>query len=121
MTDLSRVDIICPPERFNMLKEALRKIGIFGMTVTRVEGCGLQGGRTEMYRGNMIEIDLLPKTKVELIVPTEKVKEVVDTARSVLHTGHIGDGKIFIYDVREALRISTGDTGLDALSSEDKR
>ena len=121
MAGLCKVVIICPPERFNLLKEALRGIGIFGMTVLRADGCGLQGGRVEYYRGNSIEIDLLPKTKVELVVPEEKVGEIIATAKKELYTGTVGDGKIFVYDVREVVRISTGATGLDALDNDSDR
>lgn len=122
MSELSKVVIVCPPERFPTLKSALREIGISGMTVTRAEGCGLQGGRTEYYRGNTIEIDLLPKTKVELVIATSMLDKVLKTAKQALYSGKIGDGKIFVYDVKEVLRISTGATGIEALNlgSEDK-
>lgn len=91
------------------------------MTVLRADGCGLQGGRVEYYRGNSIEIDLLPKTKVELVVPEEKVGEIIATAKKELYTGTVGDGRIFVYDVREVVRISTGATGLDALDNDADR
>lgn len=115
MSEISNVVIICRPERFSLLKEALKKLEIYGMTVVRVEGCGLQGGKTEYYRGTQLEIELLPKTKVELVVPTEKVQGVIDAAKSVLKTGKMGDGKIFVYDVQQVVRISNESEGIDAL------
>ncbi|MGN0241356.1 MAG: P-II family nitrogen regulator [Candidatus Weimeria sp.] len=117
-SEISKIVIMCPPERFSMLKDALRGVGIAGMTVIHADGCGLQGGRVEYYRGTQIEVDLLPKTKVEIIVPSSKAQQVVDIAKRELYTGTIGDGKIFIYDVKEVIRISTGDTGLKALETK---
>jgi len=115
MDEISNVVVVLRPEKFNVLKEALKGVGILGMTVTRVEGCGLQGGRIEHYRGTEIEIDLLQKTKVEMIVPSEKVDSIVETVESVLHTGKIGDGKIFVYNVSRVVRISNKSENLYAL------
>ena len=118
MAEICNVVVVLRPEKLNVLKEALKGVGILGMTVTRVEGCGLQGGRVEHYRGAEIEIDLLQKTKVEMIVPSEKVDDIIEAAESVLHTGKIGDGKIFVYDVSQVVRISNKSKGLDALDTE---
>lgn len=117
MSEISNVVVILKPDKFNILKEVLKNAGILGMTVTRVEGCGLQGGRIEHYRGNEIEIDLLQKTKVEMIVPTEKVEDIIKLVQDALHTGKIGDGKIFVYDVSTVVRISKKARDLDALDS----
>lgn len=121
MAEISNVVVVLRPEKFNVLKEALKGVGILGMTVTRVEGCGLQGGRIEYYRGSEIEIDLLQKTKVEMIVPSDMVDSVVEAVESVLYTGKIGDGKIFVYDVSRVVRISNKSENLDALDVEYKK
>lgn len=118
MVEISKVVVIFRPERFSVLKEALKDVGILGMTVIHAEGCGLQGGRVEYYRGTEIEIDLLPKTKVEIVVPAEKVPEVIKVAKKALKTGKMGDGKIFVYDVKQVIRISNESEGLDALDLE---
>jgi len=118
MIAISKVVAVFRPERFSVFKEALKQLGIVGMTVTNVEGCGLQGGRIEHYRGTEIEIDLLPKTKVEIVIPTEKVPEVIQVAKKVLKTGKMGDGKLFVYDVKQVVRISNESEGLDALDIE---
>ena len=115
MSEISNVVIICRPEKYSLLKEVLKKLDIYGMTVMRVEGCGLQGGKTEYYRGTKLEVDLLPKTRVELVVPTEQVQSIVDAAKSVLKTGKMGDGKIFVYAVERVVRISNESEGMDAL------
>lgn len=115
MEEISKIVILCRPERFSVLKEALKDMGILGMTVIHAEGCGLQGGRVEYYRGSEIEIDLLPKTKVEIVIPTEQVEEVIRAAKKALKTGKMGDGKIFVYDVKQVVRISNESEGLDAL------
>jgi nitrogen regulatory protein P-II 1 len=117
---LTKIDIITSPSRFDDLKDALGEIGITGMTVTNVLGCGMQKGHKEYYRGNTVEINLLQKVKVEIVVCDVPVKDVVDVAKKTLHTGHIGDGKIFVYDIQNAIRLSTGDEGRDALQYKDK-
>jgi nitrogen regulatory protein P-II 1 len=117
---LSRVDIIISPSRFDDLKDALSEIGITGMTVTNVLGCGMQKGHKEYYRGNTVEMNLLQKVKVEIIVSDVPVQEVVDVAKRILHTGHIGDGKIFVYEVQNVIRVSTGEEGKSALQYRDK-
>ena len=112
---LTRIDIILKQSKFEELKDAMNDIGVTGMTVTQVLGCGIQKGATEYYRGVPVDIQLLPKVKVEIIVAKVPVEQVVSTARKVLYTGHIGDGKIFIYDVRDCVRVRTGETGYDAM------
>ena len=103
---LSKVDIICSQGKFEELKDALNQIGITGMTVSNVLGCGTQKGHKEFYRGTTVDINLLPKVKVEIIVCEVPVDKVIDTAKKVLHTGKIGDGKIFVYDVENVVRIN---------------
>lgn len=112
---LTKIDIITSKARLDELKEALNEIGIAGMTVTNVLGCGIQKGHKEYYRGLTMDINLLPKVKVEVVVCEVPVELVVETARKVLHTGEMGDGKIFIYNVENVIRISTGDEGRAAL------
>ncbi|GFP77166.1 P-II family nitrogen regulator [Clostridium fungisolvens] len=112
---LSKIDIIISPARFDELKDALCAIGITGMTVSNVLGCGMQKGHKEYYRGLAVEMNLLPKIKLEIVVCDVPVDLVVETAKKVLHTGKIGDGKIFVYDVENVIRISTGQEGRDAL------
>ena len=117
-SELSRVDIILKQSKFEELKNALNGIGITGMTVTQVLGCGMQKGAAEYYRGVPVDMTLLPKVKIEVVVAKVPVEEVVSTARKVLYTGHIGDGKIFIYDVRDSVKIRTGETGYDAMQGD---
>ena len=111
----TKVEIICKESRFEALKTAMMDIGITGMTVSHVLGCGIQKGKPEYYRGTPVEVTLLPKVQVDIVVSKVPVREVIDTARSVLHTGHIGDGKIFVTDVENVVRVRTGEEGYDAL------
>lgn len=115
---LSKVCIITSQNRFEALKAALDKLGITGMTVTKVLGYGIQKGQTEMYRGAEVAAHLLPKVKVELIVSAIPVADVVNTAKAVLYTGKYGDGKIFVYNVEDVVKIRTGETGFDALQDK---
>ena len=115
----TRVQIICRPSALESLKTAMNRIGITGMTVSNVMGYGMQKGRPEYYRGIPVEATLLPKVQVDIVVSKVPVRTVVDTARSALHTGHIGDGKIFIQDVENVIRVRTGEEGYDALQSEE--
>ncbi len=115
MDKMSKVDIITRPAMFEALKEALNDIGITGMTVTQVLGCGRQKGKTEMYRGVPLEINLLPKVKVETVVCEVPVEKVIEVAKKVLRTGEIGDGKIFVYPVENVIKIRTGEEGVKAL------
>ena len=111
--------IICRPASLEPLKRTMNKIGITGMTVTNVMGYGAQKGKPEYYRGTPVETKLLPKLQVDIVVSKVPVREVIDTARSVLHTGHIGDGKIFVTDVENVVRVRTGEEGYDALQSDE--
>ncbi len=112
---LTKIEIITKQNKFESLKNAMDKIGITGMTVTNVLGYGIQGGVTEFYRGVEFETNLLPKIKVEIVVSKIPVKAVVEAAKKVLYTGHIGDGKIFIYNVENVIKVRTGEEGYDAL------
>lgn len=112
---MTKIDIITRPSKFEELKEALNEIGITGLTVTQVLGCGMQKGITEMYRGVPVSINLLPKVKLEIVVCEVPVEAVVETAKKVLKTGEIGDGKIFIYPVENVIKIRTGEEGVKAL------
>ena len=111
----TKVEIICKEERFYALKNAMSGLGITGMTVSHVMGYGMQKGRPEYYRGVAVETNLVPKVQVDIVVSAIPVQEVVDTAKRTLYTGHIGDGKIFVYDVENVFKIRTGEEGYDAL------
>ncbi len=111
----TKVEIICKEPRFESLKNAMMKIGITGMTVTHVLGCGAQKGQPEYYRGVPVEVNLLPKIQVDIVVSKVPVRHVIETAKKVLYTGHIGDGKIFVYDVENVVKVRTGEEGYDAL------
>lgn len=112
---MTKIEIICKQNRFDALKNAMTGIGITGMTVTNVLGFGTQGGSKERYRGVEVEVSLLPKIQVEIVVCKVPVKTVIDTAKKVLYTGNIGDGKIFVYDVENVIKVRTGEEGYDAL------
>lgn len=111
----TKIEIVCKEARFETLKVALMNIGITGMTVSHVLGCGIQKGKPEFYRGVQVEANLLPKIQVDIVVSKVPVQSVIDTAKKVLYTGHIGDGKIFVYDVENVVKIRTGEEGYDAL------
>ena len=112
---LTKVEIICKESRFEALKAAMMDIGITGMTVSHVLGCGAQKGKPEYYRGVQVEANLLPKIQVDIVVSKVPVRSVIETAKKVLYTGHIGDGKIFVYDVENVVKVRTGEEGYDAL------
>lgn len=112
---ITKIDIITSSDRFDELRDELDKIGITGMTVSNVAGCGLQRGHKEYIRGIEVDIKLLPKVKVEIVVCEVPVEKVIETATRVLRTGDVGDGKIFVYDVQDVIRVRTGERGLDAL------
>ena len=112
---LTKVEIICKESRFEALKAAMMDIGITGMTVSHVLGCGVQKGKPEYYRGVQVEANLLPKIQVDIVVSKVPVRSVIETAKKVLYTGHIGDGKIFVYDVENVVKVRTGEEGYDAL------
>ncbi|MBO4423603.1 MAG: ammonium transporter [Clostridia bacterium] len=111
----TKVEIICKEPRFESLKNAMMEIGITGMTVTHVLGCGAQKGQPEYYRGVPVEVNLLPKIQIDIVVSKVPVRRVIETAKKVLYTGHIGDGKIFVYDVENVVKVRTGEEGYDAL------
>ena len=111
----TKVEIICKEARLEDLKNAMLAIGITGMTVSHVMGCGIQKGKPEYYRGIQVETTLLPKVQVDIVVSKVPVRTVIETAKKVLYTGHIGDGKIFVYDVENVVKVRTGEEGYDAL------
>ena len=111
----TKVEIVFKEERLYALKDAMNKLGITGMTVSHVMGYGMQKGHTEYYRGVAVETDLRPKVQVDIVVSKIPVRDVIETAKKVLYTGHIGDGKIFVYDVENVVKVRTGEEGYDAL------
>ena len=111
----TKVEIICKEARLETLKNAMMDIGITGMTVSHVLGCGAQKGKPEYYRGVQVEANLLPKVQVDIVVSKVPVRQVIETAKKALYTGHIGDGKIFVYDVENVVKVRTGEEGYDAL------
>ena len=115
----TKVEIICKESKFDTLKNEMSKLGITGMTISHVLGCGVQGGRPEYYRGVPLETNLLPKVQVDIVVSKVPVRSVIETAKRVLYTGHYGDGKIFVYDVENVVKIRTGEEGYEALQDEE--
>ena len=113
--DMNKVEIITRLEKFDALKRSLDAIGIGGMTVTQVSGCGVQKGQEQFYRGAKVNMELRPKIKVDVVVSEIPVEKVVKAAKKALYTGNIGDGKIFVYRVENVYRISSSATGPDAL------
>ena len=111
----TKVEIVFKEEKLYALKDAMSKLGITGMTVSHVMGYGMQNGHTEYYRGVAVETDLRPKVQVDIVVSAIPVRDVIETAKKVLYTGHIGDGKIFVYDVENVVKVRTGEEGYDAL------
>lgn len=112
---MKKIEAVIQPFKLEEVKEALKGIGVDGMTVTEVRGHGRQKGHTEVYRGQEYKVDLLAKIKLELVIPGERLDEVVDTIAKAARSGKIGDGKIFVYNVEEAIRIRNGDRGPAAL------
>jgi len=112
---LKLVMAIVKPFKLDDIRQALTAIGVQGMTVSEVKGFGRQKGQTEIYRGAEYEVNFVPKSKVEVVVGEDLVEQVVETIRSSAETGSIGDGKIFVVDVGQAMRIRTGETGSDAI------
>ncbi len=112
---MKKIEAVIQPYKLEDVKNALKAIGIDGMTITEVRGHGRQKGHKEVYRGQEYQVDLLPKVKLELIVATVRVEEVVQTLSAAARTGKIGDGKIFIYTVEEAIRIRNDERGEAAL------
>ena len=112
---MTKIECVLRPGKLENVKEALNEYGVHGMTVTQVIGCGLQKGRTEVYRGTEYSINLLPKIKVEMVIPDQNVSEVIKIISDSARTGEIGDGKIFTYKIDNAIRIRTGETGDEAI------
>lgn len=112
---MKKLEIILRPEKLEDLKEVLNDIGIAGMSVSSIMGCGNQKGRKEIYRGTQVNVNLIHKLKVELIIKDDLVNETIDKVRSKINTGKIGDGKIFIYNIENAVRIRTGESGEGAI------
>ena len=112
---MKKIEAIVQPFKMEEVKEALKNIGIDGMTISEVRGHGRQKGHKEVYRGQEYNVDLLPKVKFELVVPNLRLDEVVDTITNAARSGKIGDGKIFVFDVAEAIRIRNGDRGDSAV------
>jgi len=112
---MKKIEAIIKPFKLDDVKEALQDIGLQGMTVTDIRGFGRQKGHTELYRGAEYVVDFLPKVKIELVVEDGMVERTVETIKNAAHSGRIGDGKIFIIPVDEAIRIRTGETGREAL------
>jgi len=112
---MKKLEAVIKPFKLEEVREALAEIGITGLTVTEVKGFGRQKGHTELYRGAEYTIDFLPKVKLELVVAEEMLESAMDAIVKAAHTGKIGDGKIFVMDVEQALRIRTGETGDEAV------
>jgi nitrogen regulatory protein P-II 1 len=112
---MKKLEAVIQPHKLEEVKEALKGIGIDGMTVTEVRGHGRQKGHKEIYRGMEYQVDLLPKIKLELVVPAQRAEEAIAVIAAAARTGKIGDGKIFVYDVAEAIRIRNDDRGESAL------
>ncbi len=112
---MKKVEAIIKPFKLDEVKEALQEVGLLGITVTEAKGFGRQKGHTELYRGAEYVVDFLPKVKIEVVIADEMVGKAVEAIRNAAQTGRIGDGKIFVSTVEEAIRIRTGETGIDAI------
>jgi len=112
---MMKIEAIIKPFKLDDVKEALNKIGIQGMTVSEVKGYGRQKGHKEIYRGAEYAVDFIPKIKIEIVIAADRADQVVETIREAANTGKIGDGKIFVMPVEQALRVRTGETGADAI------
>ena len=112
---MKMITAIIKPFKLDDVRDALAEIGIAGMTATEVKGFGRQKGHTELYRGAEYVVDFLPKVKLEIAVPADRVEDVIEAVKSAAHTGKIGDGKIFVTDIEQTIRIRTGETGSTAL------
>ena len=112
---MKKVEAIIKPFKLDEVKDALGEVGVHGMTVTEVKGFGRTGGKREVYRGSAYVVDFVPKVKVEVVVPDELVAALVEAVEKAAKTGRIGDGKIFVSPVEEAVRIRTGERGTDAI------
>jgi len=112
---MKKIECIIKPFKLDDVKNAITSLGVTGMTVSEVRGFGRQKGHTELYRGAEYQVDFLPKIKIDLVVPDDQVAPIVETVQREACTGKIGDGKIFVYDIEQAVRIRTGETGLESL------
>ena len=112
---MKKIEAIVKPFKLDEVREALSEVGVTGLTVTEVKGFGRQKGHTELYRGAEYVVDFLPKVKLEVAVKADMVERVIEAIRKAANTGKIGDGKIFVYDLQQAIRIRTGESGPDAL------
>ena len=112
---MKKVEAIIKPFKLDEVKDALNDVGVLGLTVSEVKGYGRQKGHTELYRGAEYAVDFLPKIKIELIIENNLLEDVIDAIKSKAQTGRIGDGKIFVYNVEEIIRIRTGETGKKAI------
>lgn len=112
---MKKIEAILKPFKLDDVKEALSDIGIYGMTVTEVNGYGRQKGHKEIYRGAEYVVDFVPKIKIEIVVSDERTDETIETVRTAANSGKIGDGKIFVSPVEQVIRVRTGETGIDAL------
>jgi nitrogen regulatory protein P-II 1 len=112
---MKKIEAIIQPHKLEQVREALKSIGIDGMTISEVRGHGRQKGHKEVYRGMEYEVDLLPKVKLEMVIPSERADEVIQTLVNAARTGKIGDGKVFVYDVMDAIRIRNDERGQGAL------
>lgn len=112
---ITKIEIVTRPSKLEELKDALNAIGVLGMTVSQVYGCGLQRGHKEVFRGHEYEVNLVPKIKIETVVCEVPVEKVLEVAQKVLRTGKFGDGKIFVYELADAVRIRTGQRGAEAI------
>lgn len=112
---MKKIEAIIKPFKLDEVKEALQAVGLHGITVTEAKGFGRQKGHTELYRGAEYVVDFLPKVKIEVVLPDDAIDKAVEAIREAAQTGRIGDGKIFVSHVEEAVRIRTGETGNDAV------
>ncbi len=112
---MKKIEAIIKPFKLDEVKEALQEVGVQGITVTEAKGFGRQKGHTELYRGAEYVVDFLPKVKIEIVVDEARLEASVDAIQKAARTGRIGDGKIFVLNVEEAIRIRTGETGVDAI------
>ncbi len=112
---MKKIEAIIKPFKLDEVKEALQEVGLQGITVTEAKGFGRQKGHTELYRGAEYVVDFLPTVKIEIVLADEQVEQAIDAVRKAAQTGRIGDGKIFVSNVEEVIRIRTGETGNDAI------
>jgi len=112
---MKKIEAIIKPFKLDEVKEALQEAGVEGITVVEAKGFGRQKGHTELYRGAEYVVDFLPKVKIEVVVPSERLDAVIDAIQKAARTGRIGDGKIFVFEVEQAIRIRTGETGTNAI------